>query len=204
MERAKSASPLRGLHPQVLGGGTRAGLQLAARPARGLRSVHRKPAGGRVEANQGRLRRWRHFGRNDGASSPATAAGRHPRAGHRCRSGVQGGPAHPLLGPLRPTIQARLRVETIPMWVATNSAESRAIINVGSTVYLLRLGFIAFSSGGFSPKASCVLIGKPAASSDDRDQRLRTASVIIHGAPPFAVASGVGCANNTGTVRPPD
>jgi hypothetical protein len=51
------------------------GLQLAARPARGLRSVHRKPAGGRMEANQGRLRRWRHFGRYDGASSPATAAG---------------------------------------------------------------------------------------------------------------------------------
>jgi hypothetical protein len=45
------------------------------RAARGLRSVHRKPAGGRVEANQGRLRRWRHFGRYDGAASPATAAG---------------------------------------------------------------------------------------------------------------------------------
>jgi len=33
--------------------------------------------------------------------------------------------------PSRLTIQARVLAVAIPMWVATNSAESRAIVNVG-------------------------------------------------------------------------
>ena len=37
-------APLRGLHPQVERGGAGAGVQLAARPARGLRGLRRQPA----------------------------------------------------------------------------------------------------------------------------------------------------------------
>ena len=68
MQRDKTrCSTLRGLYPEVLRRGPGAGLQLAACPARGLRSVHQKPAGRRVEANQDGLRRWRPFRRDHGA-----------------------------------------------------------------------------------------------------------------------------------------
>ena len=42
--QGRPQAALRGLHPQILRGRARAGVQLAPRPARGLRGVHSQPA----------------------------------------------------------------------------------------------------------------------------------------------------------------
>ena len=52
MSKLNLKAPLRHLYPQELRGGPGAGLQLAPRPARGLRGVHQKPGQRRLEAHQ--------------------------------------------------------------------------------------------------------------------------------------------------------
>jgi hypothetical protein len=52
----------------------RAGLQLPARPARGLRGVHQEPGKRRLETHQDRIRRRRAVGRHHGAACAATSA----------------------------------------------------------------------------------------------------------------------------------
>ncbi len=61
-------APLRGLHPQVQRGGAGAGVQLAARPARGLRGLRRQPALRGLGADPRALRRRRLLRRHAGAA----------------------------------------------------------------------------------------------------------------------------------------
>ena len=78
MEQSKPHShALRDLHAQELGGGPRAGLQLAARPARGMRGVHQEPGKRGLETDQDRIRRRRAIGRYHGAARTAAAARRY-------------------------------------------------------------------------------------------------------------------------------
>ena len=61
-------APLRGLHPQVERGRAGAGVQLAARPARGLRGLRRQPAVRGLGADPRALRRRRLLRRHAGAA----------------------------------------------------------------------------------------------------------------------------------------
>ena len=65
-------TPLRRLHAQVERGRARHGVQLARRPARGLRGLHRQPALRGLGAGAGPLRRWRHLRRHAGAAGAAS------------------------------------------------------------------------------------------------------------------------------------
>src|SRR5439155_11355207 len=83
------------LHPQILRGGTRTGVQFAACPARGLRSLYPEPAARRLDLPPTGLRRWRAVGRDDRTPCPATAPRRHPAGPSRYRYLLQGRPADP-------------------------------------------------------------------------------------------------------------
>ena len=56
MERSRPDSALCCLHSQIIGGGPRARVQLAACPARGLRSLHQKPGRRGLALSQNTLR----------------------------------------------------------------------------------------------------------------------------------------------------
>ena len=86
-------APLRGLHPQVHRGGARAGVQLAARPARGLRGLRRQPALRGLGADPRALRRRRLLRRHAGAAGAEAAARRHRGGAGRRRRGLQDRPA---------------------------------------------------------------------------------------------------------------
>ena len=86
-------APLRGLHPQVHRGGAGAGVQLAARPARGLRGLRRQPALRGLGADPRALRRRRLLRRHAGAPGAEAAARRHRGGAGRRRRGLQDRPA---------------------------------------------------------------------------------------------------------------
>ena len=86
-------APLRGLHPQVHRGGAGAGVQLAPRPARGLRGLRRQPALRGLGADPRALRRRRLLRRHAGAPGAEAAARRHRGGAGRRRRGLQDRPA---------------------------------------------------------------------------------------------------------------
>ena len=86
-------APLRGLHPEVHRGGAGAGVQLAARPARGLRGLRRQPALRGLGADPRALRRRRLLRRHAGAPGAEAAARRHRGGAGRRRRGLQDRPA---------------------------------------------------------------------------------------------------------------
>ena len=86
-------APLRGLHPQVERGRAGAGVQLAARPARGLRGLRRQPALRGLGADPRALRRRRLLRRHAGAPGAEAAARRHRGGAGRRRRGLQDRPA---------------------------------------------------------------------------------------------------------------
>ena len=97
-----AAAPLRDLYPQEHRGGAGAGVQLARRAARGLRGLHPEPEARGLDLPAPRLRRRRLLRRLDGPPRPAPAAGRRGGRRHRCRGRLQGRPADPGAGRLRP------------------------------------------------------------------------------------------------------
>ena len=110
-ETVREGAPLRHLHPGLDRARARAGVQLARRPARGLRGLHQEPgprglAPDRQPATTtaaSRAGRW--------TGPPCSGSCRHPRRPHRCGGGLQGRPADPLAGRLRQAGRA-LRAST--------------------------------------------------------------------------------------------
>src|SRR3984893_1111866 len=87
---------LRDLHPQILRGRARAGIQFARGAARRLRGLHSQPAARGLAVGEKPLRRWRVLGRQSRATRGATPAHRYPGGPDRYRGRVQGRPADPL------------------------------------------------------------------------------------------------------------
>ena len=93
---AERKGSLRDLHPQILRGGARAGIQFAAGAARGLRGLHQQPTTRRLGVPARGLRRRRVLRRDDGSARSAAAARRHRGGPGRHRRRLQDRPADPL------------------------------------------------------------------------------------------------------------
>ena len=94
--------PLRDLHPQEHRGGAGAGVQLARRPARGLRSLCPEPEARGLDHPAPQLRRRRLLRGLDGPPGPSPAAGRCRGRRDRRRGRLQGRSADPRARRLRP------------------------------------------------------------------------------------------------------
>src|SRR6267378_3462945 len=87
---------LRDLHPQILRGRARTGVQLAPGAVRSLRGLHPQPTSRGLGIGQDPLRRWRVLGWHHGAAGTSTPARRHPGRPGRHHRRLQGRPADPL------------------------------------------------------------------------------------------------------------
>ena len=92
---------LRDLHPQIVGGGARTGVQFPRRPTRGLRILHPKPEARRLAGAAATLRRSRLLRRQHGAAGAQTPARRYCGQEGRCGGRLQGRPSDPLARRLR-------------------------------------------------------------------------------------------------------
>ena len=103
MASEPKVAPLRHLHPQIHRAWPGTGVQLAGRPAGGLRGLYQEPGLAGLEGPAPALRRPRLFRRQSRPPCPEAALDRHRRRQDRRHRGLQDRPPDPLAGRLRQT-----------------------------------------------------------------------------------------------------